>query len=175
MAQLTIRQLYARPFQIAIEEAGAENLMTGFNRIGVVWTSQHGFINNVFRDEFGMQGFAVSDYWQNGYMDLVGGILGGCALPDGDTATSADKSALYNYKEGYGELAWAMREEAHRILYVVVNSIAMNGYSASTRFVTITPQWVNILMGARGGIIASFGISVVIYVVVSIVTRKRMF
>ena len=171
----TIRQLYARPFQIAIEEAGAENLMTGFNRIGVVWTSQHGFINNVFRDEFGMQGFAVSDYWQNGYMDLVGGILGGCALPDGDTATSADKSALYNYKEGYGELAWAMREEAHRILYVVVNSIAMNGYSASTRFVTITPQWVNILMGARGGIIASFGISVVIYVVVSIVTRKRMF
>lgn len=171
----TIRQLYARPFQIAIEEAGAENLMTGFNRIGVIWTSQHGFINNVFRDEFGMQGFAVSDYWQNGYMDLVGGILGGCALPDGDTANSADKSALNKYSEGYGELAWAMRDEAHRILYVVVNSIAMNGYSASTRFVTITPQWVNVLMGARSGIIASFGVSVVIYAVVSIVSRRRMF
>ena len=171
----SIRQLYARPFQIAIEEAGAENLMTGFNRIGVVWTSQHGFINNVFRDEFGMQGFAVSDYWQPGYMDLVGGILGGCALPDGDTATSAELSALYQYSEGYGELAWAMREEAHRILYVVVNSVAMNGYSASTRFVTVTPQWVNVLMGARGGIITSFCISAGIYVVVSIVTRRWLF
>ena len=70
--------------------------MTGFNRVGVVWTSQHGFINKVFRDEFGMKGFAVSDYWQGGYMDLVGGILGGCALPDGDTANTAEKSALYN-------------------------------------------------------------------------------
>lgn len=172
----SIRQLYCRPFQIAIEDGGAENLMTGFNRIGVIWTSQQGFINNVFRDEFGMMGFAVSDYWQNGYMDLVGGILGGCALPDGDTATSAEKSALYKYSEGYGDLAWAMREEAHRILYVVVNSIAMNGYSASTRFVTITPTWINVLEGARSGISISFYMAAAFFVVISIIKeiKKRV-
>ena len=163
-----IRQIYARPFQIAIEEAGAENLMTGFNRIGVQWTSQHGFINNVFRDEFGMQGFAVSDYWQNGYMDLVGGILGGCALPDGDTANNAESSALYKYSEGYGTLAWAMREEAHRILYVVVNSVAMNGYSASTRFISITPMWIKLLEGAKAGVTISFGMSAAFYLATTI-------
>ena len=163
-----IRQIYARPFQIAIEEAGAENLMTGFNRIGVQWTSQHGFINNVFRDEFGMQGFAVSDYWQNGYMDLVGGILGGSALPDGDTANNAESSALYKYSEGYGTLAWAMREEAHRILYVVVNSVAMNGYSASTRFVSITPMWIKLLEGAKTGVTLSFGMSAAFYLATTI-------
>ena len=163
-----IRQIYARPFQIAIEEAGAENLMTGFNRIGVQWTSQHGFINNVFRDEFGMQGFAVSDYWQNGYMDLVGGILGGSALPDGDTANNAESSALYKYSEGYGTLAWAMREEAHRILYVVVNSVAMNGYSASTRFVSITPMWIKLLEGAKAGVTISFGMSAAFYLATTI-------
>lgn len=172
----SIRQLYCRPFQIAIEVGGAENLMTGFNRIGVVWTSQQGFINNVFRDEFGMKGFAVSDYWQNGYMDLVGGILGGCALPDGDTATSAEKSALYKYGEGYGELAWAMREEAHRILYVVVNSIAMNGYSATTRFINITPTWINILNGVRSGVTVSFYMAAALFVVVSVIReiKKRV-
>lgn len=172
----SIRQLYCRPFQIAIEVGGAENLMTGFNRIGVVWTSQQGFINNVFRDEFGMKGFAVSDYWQNGYMDLVGGILGGCALPDGDTATSAEKSALYKYSEGYGELAWAMREEAHRILYVVVNSIAMNGYSATTRFINITPTWINILNGVRSGVTVSFYMAAAFFVVVSVIReiKKRV-
>lgn len=164
----TIRQIYARPFQIAIEKGGAENLMTGFNRIGVLWTSQHGFINKVFRDEFGMQGFAVSDYWQGGYMDLVGGILGGCALPDGDTANSPEKSALYKYKEGYGNLAWAMREEVHRILYVVVNSIAMNGYSSSTRFKTVTPPWIRMLNGAKIGISISFGISVISFALTTI-------
>ena len=163
-----IRQIYARPFQIAIEEAGAENLMTGFNRIGVQWTSQHGFINNVFRDEFGMQGFAVSDYWQSGYMDLVGGILGGCALPDGDTANNAESSALYKYNEGYGTLAWAMREEAHRILYVVVNSVAMNGYSASTRFISITPMWIKLLEGAKTGVTISFGMSAAFYLATTI-------
>ncbi|MBO7196344.1 MAG: glycoside hydrolase family 3 C-terminal domain-containing protein [Clostridia bacterium] len=171
----TIRQIYARPFQIAIEEGGAENLMTGFNRIGVQWTSQHGFINNVFRDEFGMMGFAVSDYWQNGYMDLVGSILGGCALPDGDTANSAENSALYKYSEGYGNLAWAMREEAHRILYVVVNSVAMNGYSASTRFVTITPTWINLLNGAKMGVTVSFYMSVAFFAITTVIyeIKKR--
>ena len=168
-----IRQIYARPFQIAIEEAGAENLMTGFNRIGVQWTSQHGFINTVFRDEFGMQGFAVSDYWQNGYMDLVGGILGGCALPDGDTANSAENSALYKYSEGYGTLAWAMREEAHRILYVVVNSVAMNGYSASTRFVSITPTWINILNGVKAGATVSFCMAAALYISTTVIYEYK--
>lgn len=164
-----IRQIYARPFQIAIEKGGAENIMTGFNRIGVQWTSQQGFINRVFRDEFGMMGFAVSDYWQNGYMDLVGGILGGSALPDGDTANSAETSALYGYKEGYGNLAWAMREEAHRILYVVVNSVAMNGYSASTKFVAVTPQWVNLLNGVKAGVTVSFCMAVAFFVITSVI------
>lgn len=168
-----IRQIYARPFQIAIEEAGAENLMTGFNRIGVQWTSQQGFINNVFRDEFGMTGFAVSDYWQNGYMDLVGGILGGSAIPDGDTANSASESDLYKYKKGYGELAWAMREEAHRILYVVGNSVAMNGYSTSTNFEVVTPAWMNILNGVRIGITISFCIILVLFVVTSVLCEKE--
>ena len=168
-----IRQIYARSFQITIEEGGAENLMTGFNRIGVQWTSQQGFINNVFRDEFGMMGFAVSDYWQGGYMDLVGGILGGSALPDGDTANNAESSALYKYSEGYGKLAWAMREEAHRILYVVVNSVAMNGYSASTRFVTITPAWINLLEGAKMGVTVSFGLAAAFYVIVSIIREIK--
>ena len=168
-----IRQIYARPFQITIEEAGAENLMTGFNRIGVQWTSQQGFINNVFRDEFGMMGFAVSDFWQNGYMNLTGGILGGSALPDGDTANSADASELYAFKKGYGNLAWAMREEAHRILYVVVNSVAMNGYSASTKFLVITPQWVKLLSGVKTGVTVSFCLSVVLFAVTSVLYERE--
>ena len=147
--------------------------MTGFNRIGVQWTSQQGFINNVFRDEFGMMGFAVSDYWQNGYMDLVGGILGGSALPDGDTANSADASELYAFKKGFGNLAWAMREEAHRILYVVVNSVAMNGYSASTQFIVITPQWMKLLNGVKIGAAISFGMSVALFVVTSVLWEKE--
>lgn len=159
----TIRENYLKPFQIAIEEADAENVMTGFNRIGVTWTSQQGFINSVLRKEFGMSGFAVSDYWQGGYMDMVGGILGGCALPDGDNAVSADKSALYKYKEDYGALTNAMREEAHRILYTVLRSNAMNGIDVSTIFRTVTPPWMKALNGASIAVDTVFGLSVAFF------------
>ena len=159
-----IRQIYLRSFQIAIEEANAENVMTGFNRIGLTWTSQQGFINTVLRDEFGMEGFAVSDYWQDGYMDLVGGILGGSALPDGDKASTAEKSALYKYKEGYGKLANAMREETHRILYVTVNSNAMNGIDSSTIYRSITPLWIKQLNVAKIIIYVAASLGIATYV-----------
>ncbi|MDD7707877.1 MAG: glycoside hydrolase family 3 C-terminal domain-containing protein [Candidatus Enterosoma sp.] len=151
----SIRQIYLRSFQIAIEDADAENVMTGFNRIGLVWTSQQGFINTVLRDEFNMSGFAVSDYWQSGYMDLVGGIMGGCALPDGDTASTAEKSALNKYKTGYGALANAMREETHRILYVVINSNAMNGISSGTTYRSVTPPWIKVLNGVKISVVST--------------------
>ena len=171
----SIREIYAKPFQIAIEEGGAENIMTGFNRLGVTWTSQQGFLNNVFRKEFGMIGFAVSDYWQGGYMDLVGAILGGCALPDGDTANSVEKSSLNKYKIGYGKLANAMREEAHRILYIVGNSNAMNGVDANTRFRTITPPWIKVMSGVQIGISVLFYISLVGYIAIIVINRFNLF
>lgn len=163
----TVRENYLRAFEIAIEEGGAENVMTGFNRLGVSWTSQHGFINSVLRNEFGMQGFAVSDYWQSGYMDLVGGILGGSALPDGDLSVKgASSSALYSYSSGYGTLANAMREEAHRILYIVVNSNAMNGTDASTRYISIEPAWIKVVTAIQMVATVLFAVSVVAYLVI---------
>ncbi len=137
----TIRELYLKPFEIAIGEGGAFNVMTGFNRIGVVWTGQQGFINTILRDEFGMRGFAVSDFWKSSYMTLAGGIMNGNDLPDGDTASNVAESELNAYKEGYGEFAWQMRESAHRILYTVVQSSGMNGISSNTIVRLITPWW----------------------------------
>ena len=132
-----IRELYLKPFEIGIVEGGAYNVMTGFNRIGAVWTSAHGYVNTVLRDEFGMRGFAVSDYWQRGYMTMAASIMGGGDLPDGNTGSTE----LNKYAEGYGEFAWLMRESAHRILYTVANSCAMNGITTNTRVRVITPWW----------------------------------
>ena len=161
----TIRELYLKPFEIGIVEGEAENVMTGFNRLGVFWTSRHGFLNTVLRNEFGMKGFAVSDYWQSGYMDLVGGIMGGCALPDGDlAAVNASASPLYKYSSGYGNLANAMREQAHRILYVVVNSNAMNGTDASTRYISIIPGWISALQAIQIVVYVLFGLSAAAFV-----------
>ena len=132
----TIRELYLKPFEYAIGEGGAYNVMTGFNRIGAVWTSAHGYVNTVLRNEFGMNGFAVSDYWQRGYMTMAGSLLGGGDLPDGSS-----KEELNAYASGYGGFAQIMRESAHRILYTVAGSNAVNGMTTNTRILTITPWW----------------------------------
>lgn len=137
----TIRELYLRGFQIAIEDGGADCVMTGFNRLGVVWTGHQGFCKTVLHNEFGMTGFAVSDWYQD-YMTLGYGILNGNDLPDG----TCSASQLDMYREGYGELAWAMRDAVHRILYTVVHSNAMNGKPADMSLTMVTPWWSNLMV-----------------------------
>ena len=69
-----------------------------------------------------------------------------------------------------------MREEAHRILYVVVNSVAMNGYSASTRFITVTPAWITLLNSVKAGVTTSFYMSVGLFAIAAFVyeIKKRV-
>ena len=42
-------------------------------------------------------------------------------------------------------MAWAMRKAAKRVMYQTVWSNAMNGISSSTKIVSITPWWQNLL------------------------------
>lgn len=137
----SIREIYLKPFKIAIEEGGCQNVMTGFNRLGTLWTGNHGFLNKVLRDEYGMTGFAVSDFYHKEYMNLSSGIYNGNDLPDGQ----ADSKELKDNAELYAGLAKAMRESVHRILYTVVNSNAMNNMVKGTHIEQITPAWIILL------------------------------
>ena len=165
----TIREVYLRGFQIAIEDGGADCVMTGFNRLGMLWTGHQGFCNTVLHDEFGMTGFAVSDWYQS-YMALGPAVLNGNDLPDG----TRSKSDLDQYKEGYGELAWAMRDAAHRILYTVVQSNAMNGKTSSTRIVPVTPWWSYLVTGLQVGSGVLLAASAALLGVMIIVEKKNM-
>ncbi len=140
----TIREIYLRPFQIAIEDGKGECIMTGYNRIGVLWTGHQGFLNTVFRNEYGMTGFVVSDYFNTNYMTVPVGIMNGNDLPDNAGSIGDD---LNNYAPGtgYGEFAWEMRESAKRILFTVVQSNAMNGITTGTRIKYIDPTWPQVL------------------------------
>lgn len=145
-----IREVYLRGFEIGIEEGGADCVMTSFNRIGCIWSGNQGFINKVLRGEFGLPGFTVTDFFVttaiDGYMTMPYAITQGQDLPDGDALI--EMWGMYpavnffaDYATGYGNVAWAMREAAHRILYTVVQSNAMNGFSQGTQIVRVTPAW----------------------------------
>lgn len=173
----TIREVYLRSFQIVMEQCGTKdgdvvNIMSGFNRLGLEWTGHQGFINTVLHGEFGMNGCAVSDWFQTYYMTTTVAVLNGNDIPD----ATRDTSDFNAYKEGYGELAWALRESAHRILYHTANSNAMNGIVSGMRKVALPIWWQDLLgtLEVTFGIL--FGVSVLFLggmIAWNVVDKKR--
>lgn len=174
----TIREIYLRSYEIAISDYGAQCVMGGLNSIGMLGTGVQGFFNTVLRDEFGMTGIAVTDTTGAMGANFAVAVFYGNDLPDGGVNNDAFDFAKPKSEGGtgeYGNFAWAMRESAHRILYTVVHSNAMNGTAASDKVYTVTPPWVNVLTGAEIAIGVLFGLSVAAFGVSLFFNRKEFF
>lgn len=134
----SIREIYLKPFQISIERGEVQGVMTSLTRIGAVPAPHHDFLNKCLRDEFGMRGYVVTDTYMP-YMNIVSCVVAGNNKP------ISDDDSLKNYKTGYSNVAWAMRDRVHEILYTVVHSSAMNGFTTNVRIVSFEPEWIHLL------------------------------
>ncbi len=164
----TIREVYLKPFQIAIEEGKVQGVMTSLNRLGPISAPHHTFLNTVLRGEFGMVGYCVTDSWfetagGNPHMNLLSCLVAGNDLPLGTASILKDNAAKYNTR-AYSNVVWAMRDATHNILYSVVHSNAMNGLSANTRILTFQPEWQYYLDRTIPVITALFAISLAFFV-----------
>lgn len=57
-----MREIYLRPFEIAVKEGGATAIMSSFNRLGATPASQsHALLTDVLRDEWGFHGSVITD------------------------------------------------------------------------------------------------------------------
>lgn len=169
------REIYLAPFEYAIGKnyGNGHGCMSGFNRAGTAWVGASNALQNIIaREEWGFEGYFITDMASsNGalYMTYDDGIMAGTDIYLG----SGSKTALKDYK---GSLTFKkkVREATHRILFVQVNcSCAMNGISASSKIVTLTPWWdtlLNSLMIASG-VIA--GISLVMSFVIVLIPKKK--
>lgn len=136
-----IREVYLQPFEYAIVEGGAHNVMNAFARVGVVWSGAHrGLMTEVLRNEWGCDGFGISDYTTSSYATtahargtydgLIAVLAGTDTFDSSSTTTQAYQLLEYNAVDPSVNdihLVVCMREAAHRILYTVANSNAMNG------------------------------------------------
>ena len=121
-----IREIYLKPFEIAIKQGGAQAVMSSFNYIGNRWAGgTKELCQTVLRDEWGFQGFVLTDYFGvYGYMSADQGVRNGtdCMLVNYPTETSLVGSLTGNTISNGG--LQAMRTATHNILYTVVNSRA---------------------------------------------------
>ena len=147
------REIYLLPFEYAMgkEYANGHGCMSSFNRAGCLWVgASNALQNTIARGEWGFEGYYVTDMAaSNGklYMTLDDGIMAGTDL----FLSSGSKTELKPYK---GSLTFKnkVREATHRLLYVIANySCAMNGVTADSVIVPITPWWDNLLVGLSIG------------------------
>lgn len=126
----SIREIYLKPFEIAVKDGGAKAVMSSFNYIGAIHAgASSALLNNVLRDEWGFRGFVLTDYFGvYGYMDADREIRNGndAMLVAYDTETNhlTDKSSATSVK--------AMRQACKNIMYTVVNSRAYDEANMQT-------------------------------------------
>ena len=136
----SIREVYLESFEGAVR-GGAMNVMTSFNRIGVVWAGSHrGLMTDVLRGEWGMQGATVTDMSMNAkWMDYRLGILAGQDIWCGQKGSmgtldgSGNDPAITN----------AVQRAAKNVIYSVTRSSAMNIGNATV--ISVTPAWKTVL------------------------------
>lgn len=141
MNEQTARENGLRGFEGAMAVGHAKNIMTTLARVGCDWIGMYPEAqDNILRDEWGFEGFIVTD---NAIMPYMYGNAVTCGT---------DKFLVFmpgRYEEQLSssvvskdaKLLSALREACHRILYVNVNSMAMNGISENVAVEEITPVW----------------------------------
>lgn len=121
-SEQTMREIYLKPFEIAVKDGGTSGIMSSFNRIGTRWAGgDYRLLTTILRDEWGFRGMVICDfntipsYMNSKQMAYAGGDLNLATQPVTwcDTSDVADLIVLRNC--------------AKNILYTVANSNAMNG------------------------------------------------
>ena len=137
-----IREIYLKPFEMAVAEGGGMGIMTSMNRVGTTYSSSHyNLCTGVLRDEWGFHGVVITDF-VSGPSDKVVPrelVLAGTDL---FLCTVSDQSMFIEGYQNDPDVLNALRDSAHRICYTYVNSNLMNGLSSSSRVISITPGWV---------------------------------
>lgn len=116
----SMREIYLKPFEIAVKEGGTTAIMSSFNRIGTVWAGgNYELLTGVLRNEWGFKGTVIDDYGLTSYINQeqvirAGGdlmLIQGTKMPEYENASPTQLACL--------------RNATKHILYTVANSNIM--------------------------------------------------
>ena len=64
LSERAVREIYARPFEIAVKEGNVKSIMTAYNAVnGYHAASNYDLTKTLLRDDWGYDGFVMTDWW----------------------------------------------------------------------------------------------------------------
>lgn len=168
------RETSLRGCEGALAKAENNAVMHGFNRVGLKWCSSSvELCTNVLIDEWGFQGMQETDaistgpaYQRHTPSSLMAGTDIYCLDFDG-VSTSGILEVIRTNDDG--DLQQRLRNATKNHLYILANSSVMNGYSADSKIVMITPWWQPAMYSA----IAVFAVLEILFLVLLIRGKRK--
>ena len=142
-SEQAIREIYCRPFEIVVKTArgsvpyldaatgerrerevgAAKAVMSSYNYVGATWAGgSRALCTELLRDEWGFDGYVISDWSLYDYTDKNQAIYAGTDVNFTTTATTGEMTDAES-----PTAVRAMRQAMHRYLYAIANSNAVNG------------------------------------------------
>lgn len=132
-----MREIYLKPFEMAVKQGETTAMMSSFNRIGTEWAGgNYRLLTEILREEWGFKGMIITDYGVMPYLNIeqmlrAGGDLylsQGLKVPNTSNITETQATNL--------------RRATKNILFTVANSNAMNNHITGYKL----PVWQVLLI-----------------------------
>ncbi len=147
----SMRELYFKPFELAVKNGKTTAVMSSFNRIGKTWAGgSYDLLTKLLRDEWGFNGMVITDFNLKDYMNVDQMLRAG-----GDLNLSPDKGPS---SASTATDITVLRRATKNILYTVANSNAMNGNGEGIIWGYSIPVWVVWLIVATCSLVPVCGV-----------------
>ena len=123
LPEQVLREIYLKPFEIAVKEGGSNAVMSSFNNLGSIWTgSNHALLVDILRGEWGFRGTVITDWSDGGNPGAMNPRQGVRAGNDIWLNPNAPRiNGALNASDAT-DVACA-RNSAHNVLYTLVDTI----------------------------------------------------
>ena len=139
LQEQTMREIYLKPFELAVKEGGTTAMMASMNRIGYRFTrGSYALLTSLLREEWGFRGAVITDAC------LTKGEYSDMALAAGiDLQLNTTPNKLTDTKNNV--IRHALQNAAHNTCYMVANSHTMYGLSKGENATSGIPIYLIIL------------------------------
>ena len=155
-----MREIYLKPFEICVRTETHMQSWYPWSFIGIKWSGENSsLINTVLRDEWGFEGFTLTDFFRNnghGFMNADAALANGV---DAMLSTYAGGPNMVQDPEAASSVKY-MRQACKNVMYTVVNSWVYEEDGVDTGL----PTWHKAVIGADVAVgVIVLGLCVLVY------------